>query len=125
MGSHDSITPTLSIGGHCGASPVESWYAQTIGVGGKVRPEARRQMYTRVARTHTRRGKYTFPPCAHGVEKRHGEKEPAGLPRFCELILQVSRKSARRRRRGGGAYSVVACLSHFTIDYASLSRRRS
>ena len=33
------------------------------------------------------------------------------------------RAAARGRRAEGGAYSFVACLSHWTVDHASLSRR--
>ena len=42
----------------------------------------------------------------------------------CTAVLRDTRRVSIVDRGGwGGAYSFVACLSHLTIDHASLSRR--
>ena len=44
-------------------------------------------------------------------------------PIIYSIALQGESFSIPRPWGGGGVYSFVACLSHLTIDHASLSRR--
>ena len=54
----------------------------------------------------------------HAFEPYHGSI--VGIPHG---YVQVRPESYVATGRGGGAYSFAACLSHLTIDHASLSRR--
>ena len=47
---------------------------------------------------------------------------PFGL-RFLVIVITLEVSTGTRQGGEGGAYLLVACLSHLTIDHASLSRR--
>ena len=64
-------------------------------------------------------GKRVLTPL--GLHSRFGDKSLGTRGRYVFLYTAVEKRA--KTERGGLSCSFVACLSHLTIDYASLSRR--